>query len=522
MSPLTFQKGDKLMSIKTIMLTSALTIAFPWTLATASEIRIGFANEPLTLDPANHRNRDTETIIRNMYDGLVTRDGNMKVVPELVKSYTQVSPTVYDFVIRRGVKFHDGSEMTLDDVKFTLDRLTVDGAMDGQTSPRKSLMGPVSKIEKLDEDTIRIHLSEPWPILPAMLPNQQIVSEAFVKANGENALATKVNGTGPFKLVDWRKGETIIMERFDDYYGGSPDVPPVGKACVERAIFKVIPENASRVAALLAGDVDIITELPAFSVSQIKNNPNTDVMSVNGTRSFFIALNNEGSIFNNLKVRQAMAHAVDKNLIVDKLFNGTAALIDGILSPDAFAYNPDLITYDYDPAKAKALLAEAGYPDGIDVTLETEGAYKDTAEAIGALMGKSGIRVSIVTGENSQLVSKWRTQGTPKTGDMWLTSWGNGSLDPYDIFVPTHRSNDRGNSSGYANPELDKLLDDAGIETDVAKRAALYQQAETIVNRDLPYIYLWVPQDIYGVSKRLSGWKPSADSRIHLHDACVN
>lgn len=510
------------MRLKTIAFASALAFTCSLNTAMASEIRIGFANDPLTLDPANHRNRDTETIIRNMYDGLVTRDGDMKVVPELIESYSQVSPTVYDFVIRSGVKFHDGSTMTAGDIKFTLDRLTVDGAMNGQTSPRKSLLGPVEKVEELENNIIRIHLSEPWPILPAMLPNQQIVSEAFVKAHGDEALATQVNGTGSFKLVEWRKGDSVIMERFEDYYGGSPDVPPVGKACVERAISKVIPENASRVAALLAGDVDIITELPAFSVSQIKNNPNTDVMTVNGTRSFFIAMNNEGSALKDVKVRQALAYAVDKKLIVDKLFNGTAALINGILSPDAFAYNPDLITYDYNPEKAKSLLAEAGYPDGIELTLETEGAYKDTAEAIGAVMSKAGVRISVVTGEASQLVSKWRTQGKPKSGDLWLTSWGNGSLDPYDIFVPTHRTNDRGNSAGYANPQVDQLLDAAGVEADTEKRASLYKEAETIVNKELPYIYLWVPQDIYGVSKRLSGWKPSADSRIHLHDACIN
>jgi len=104
---------------------------------------------------------------------------------------------------------------------------------------------------------------------------------------------------------------------------------------------------------------------------------------------------------------------------------------------------------------------------------------------------------------------------------MYFSSWGNGSLDPYDIFVPTHRSGDRGNSAYYANPELDKLLDQASVELDVAKRADLYKQAETIINADVPYVYLWVPQDIYGVSKRVKGWKPSADSRINLHDTCV-
>jgi peptide/nickel transport system substrate-binding protein len=286
-------------------------------------------------------------------------------------------------------------------------------------------------------------------------------------------------------------------------------------------IFRIIPENASRVAALLAGDVDIINELPAHSIAQVSNNPNTRVMTVNGTRSFFIALNNQGEIFDDVRVRKAAMHAIDRKLIIDKLLAGNAAAISGILSPDAFGKNTSLPDYAYDPEMAKKLLAEAGYPDGVDVEMDSEGAFKDIAEAVGSLLTKVGIRTKVVVGEGSQLGSKWRTKGAPKTGDMFFTSWGNGSLDPFDIFVPTHRTNDRGNSAGYANPELDKILDEAGVELDVARRAAMYNRAEAMVNADLPYLYLWVPQDIYGVSARLTGWQPSADSRINLHDACV-
>ena len=501
---------------------SALAVALPLGFAQAQELRIGFTLDADTLDPANHRKRETETIIRNIYDGLVTRDSGMKVVPELAQSFTQVSPTVYDFVIRSGVKFHDGSEMTAEDVKFTLDRITVENAMGGQTSPRKSLLGPVNKVEVVNGNTVRVHLAEPWPILPAMLPNQQVVSKAFVEKVGHEGLATQTNGTGPFRMVDWRPGDSIILERFEDYYGGSADIPPVGKACVERVIFKFIPENASRVASLLAGDVDIINELPPFSIDQVKASGNADVMTVNGTRSFFIALNNKGEIFDDVKVRQAVAHAIDRQLIIDRILGGNAVAINGILSPDAFGFKEGLTEYGYDPEKAKALLAEAGYPDGIDVTLDVEGAFKDTAEAVGSLLTQAGIRTTVQVGEGAQVNAKWREQGDNKEGDMFFTSWGNGSLDPYDIFVPTHRTMDRGNTAAYANPALDSLLDQASVELDAEKRAMLYHQAQDIITADLPYVYLWLPQDIYGVSKRLSGWKPSADSRINLHDACVN
>lgn len=488
----------------------------------ADDLIVGFTLDADTLDPANHRKRETETIIRNLYDGLVTRDANMLVVPELAESITQVSATEYDFRIRKGVKFHDGTDLTAEDVKFTLDRVVKDGGMaEGVTSPRQGLMGPVSSIDVIDGDTVRITLKEPWPILPAMLPNQQIMSKAWVEKMGNEAVATAENGTGPFRLVEWRKGDAIIMARFDDYYGGAPDIAPVGKACVDRVIFKIIPESASRVAALLAGEVQIINELPAFSIPQVEANEGTQVMTVNGTRSFFISMNMQGAYFGDLKVRQAAAMAIDKQLLIDRILGGNASAIDGILSPDAFGAS-ELPHVAYDPEGAKALLAEAGFPDGIDVTMDTEAAYKDTAEAIGSMLTKAGIRTTVAVGEGAQLSDKWRTKGGPKSGDLYFTSWGNGSLDPFDIFTPTHRTNDRGNSSGYSNPALDDLLDKAGVEMDVEKRRAMYHEAELMITADLPNLYLWVPKDIYGVSKRVTGWQPSADSRINLHDACLN
>lgn len=499
----------------------ALLIAAP--AVQAQELIVGFTRDADTLDPANHRNRETETIIRNVYDGILTRSSDMQIHPEIAESYTQVSPTVYDFKIRSGVKFHDGSDLTIDDVKFTLDRVIREGGMgDGQTSPRQSLMGPVASVEIVGDDTIRVTLSEPWPLLPAMLPHQQVVSKAHVEAVGSEGMATQAMGAGPFRLAEWRRGDSVILERFDDYYGGADGIPTSGPACVERVIFQVIPESASRVAALLSGDVHIINELPPHSMNQVANSPNAEVMTVNGTRSFFIAMNNEGDIFDDVRVRQAVAHAIDRDLIIDRILGGTATRIEGILSPDAFGKNHELPAYQYDPERARALLAEAGYPDGISVTLDTEGALRDTAEAIGSLLTNAGINTRIVVGEGTLLTQKWRTQGGPKEGDMYLSSWGNSTLDPFDIFVPTHRTNDRGNSAGYSSAALDALLDEAGVEVDRERRADLYQQAEALVNAEVPYIYLWVPQDIYGVSTRLSNWSPSPDSRINLHRACLD
>ncbi len=500
----------------------ALSIAAGLAAAQAAEIRVGFSQDAQTLDPGNHRNRETETIIRNLCDGLLTRDAAMKIVPEIAESYRQIDGTTWEFKIPKGLKTHSGQPFTAQDVAFTLDRLTKDKALGGQTSPRKSLLGPLASAEAKDEATVVVKLSAPWPILPAMLPFQEMVSQAHVKKVGDAALATQTDCVGPFKLVEWRRGDAIIMERDPNYFGGARDIPPVGPAKVDRVIFKIIPENATRVAALLAGEVDIVNELPPSALKQVEASDKASVAAVNGTRTFFIAMNMGKKPFDDPRVRKALNHAVDRKLIIDRILDGRATALNGVMSPDAFAFNADLPEYKYDPALAKKLLAEAGHPNGIELTIDVVGAFKPTAEAVAALMARAGIKANVQVWEGAVLSPMWAAADKRKDRDLYLTSWGNGALDPSDIMVPTLRSGGRGNSAGYANPKVDALLDAAETEPDQGKRAQMYKEAQALVNADAPWVFLWLPQDLYGVSKRLKGWKPQADSRINLHDASVD
>ena len=488
--------------------------------AQGSEIRVGFTQDALSLDPAIPGNRDTETIIRNMYDGLLTRDPSMKVVPELAESWRQVDPITYEFKLRDGVRFHDGTPMTAEDVKFTFERV-LQGKIGGVTNPRKDLLGPMQRVEVVDPHTVRFVMAVPWPLLPAMLPFQEIVSEAFVRSHGDQALVTQEDGTGPFRLEEWHRGDSIVMARFPGYYGGSPDIPPVGPARVDRVIYRIMPDDATRVTALLAGDVEIINALPVTAIRRVQASPETQVQTVNGTRSFFLSINNAKPPFNDLRVRQALNHAVDRKLIVAKLPNGLATPLNGPLSPDAFAFDPNLPEYAYDPAKAKALLAEAGAGDP-RLTIDTDGAGKEIAEAIAAMLGRSGITAKVQVWETSVLVPIWRDPGKRMDRDLFFTSWGNASLDPSDILMPTLRSGGRGNTAGYSNPQVDKLLDAADFETDTDKRRALYLRVQTIVHADAPWVFLWLPRDVYGVSKRVHGFKPQADGKINLSRATVD
>jgi peptide/nickel transport system substrate-binding protein len=335
-------------------------------------------------------------------------------------------------------------------------------------------------------------------------------------------MQTRPDGCGPFKLADWRRGEAVIMERFAEYYGGSTAIPGAGPAQLDRAIFRVLPENSSRVAALLAGEVDIIAELPASAMRQVEASRNAVVAKVNGTRTFFVAFNNAKPPFNDVRVRRALNHALDKNAIIQRILANTATPLRGVMSPDAFAFNPDLPEYKYDLDRAKALLAEAGVAPGTEMVIDTIGALREIAEAIAALLSRTGLRVRAQVWEGAVIGPTWVNAERRRDRDMYLTSWGNGSLDPSDIMLPTLRTGGRGNHSGFSNAEVDRLLDAAETEVDPEKRKAGYLRAQQIVSEQAPWIFLWLPQDLYGVSRRVQNWKPQADSRINLHRVRVS
>lgn len=487
----------------------------------ARELRVGFTQDALTLDPANHRNRETQTVIRNIHDGLMARSPDMQVVPEIAESMRVVDAATYEFRIRQGIRFHSGDPLTAEDVKFSLDRLTRQGAMGGQTSPRRDLLGPLESTTILDDGTVRLRLSQPWAPMVGIIPAQEIVNRRHVERVGQEGMQTRTDGCGPFRLVDWRRGEAVIMERFADYYGGSPGIPPVGPAQVDRVIFRVLPENASRVAALLAGEVDIINDLPPSAIRQVEASRNAQVMRVNGTRTFFVSMNVAKPPFNDVRVRRALNHALDKAVIISRVLAGTATPLRGVMSPDSFAFNADLPDYRFDLDRARALLADAGVPQGFEMVIDTTGATREVAEAIAALLSRTGLRVRTQMWEGAVINPTWMSAERRRDRDMYLSSWGNASLDPSDIMLPTLRSGGRGNSSGFSNAEVDRLLDAAEVEPDQGRRREMYGRAQRIVSEEAPWIFLWLPQDLYGVSRRIEGWRPQADSRINLHRARI-
>ena len=478
---------------------------------------VGMKNSILTLDPAMHRDRETETVIRNMFDGLVTRTTEMKIVPEIAESYEQTTPTEWIFKLRQGITFHNGEKLDADDVVFTFDRLLGEGAVSGKTSPRKGLLGTVTKVEKMDDYTVKFILSSPWPVFLKMLPHQQIVPKDYITEKGDAYFTEHPVGAGPFKFVKGDLSGEIVMERFEEYYGGAADLPPVGPAPAKTVVFKIMPETSSRVAALQRGEAHIIQEVPGHMVEHLEKDQNVTVKRTVGTRVHWIAMNNQMPPFDDRRVRIAMNYGVDMGSIVKTILGGNGQVLAGPLLPAAFGYNADLKPYGCDYEKAKQLLAEAGYQDGFNLVIDTKADKKEIAEAVASELRKVGVKASVRVWDWGVL-RPLLLNGERK---MATADWGNSTLDPYGILDPQFLIKGRGNYANYANQEVHDLLEKAAVVIDQAERARMYQRVQEIVHHDAAWIFGYGTDVIEACSANVENWEPSPDSRINLHDVTL-
>jgi len=446
-----------------------------------------------------------------MFDGLVTRNANMEIVPELAESWRMIDEKTWEFKLRQGVSWHNGDPFTAADVKFTLDRVLQPNRIDGKSSPRKGLLGLLEKVEIGDDHTVQLITSEPWPTLLAMLPFHEMVPKKYITQMGDKHFAENPIGTGPFRFVEWRKGEHILMEKFADYYGGAPGIPPVGPAQIDKLLFRPIPETATRVAALKAGECGLIQLLPPHLIDNVKNDDRTKVLTCSGTRSYFVGMNCTRPPFDDPRVRRAMNYAVDMQSIVDTILEGAATVLPGPLVPDAFGHDSTLPVYQQDSDKAKELLSEA---KGVAFELDCTQDLKEVAAAIAAQLAKVGVKAKLRVWEWGVL----RAELEKLKRDCFVGSWGNASLDPVGILNPTLRTGDRGNYTGYSNPKVDVLLDEAMKAMDVAKRKQLYHDAERAIHEDAPWVFGYSMKDIYAARKEVTNWKPTPDGRMNMHD----
>ncbi len=505
---------------------------------TRQVLTVALPSAPTSIDPADHRSRESETVIRNMFDGLVTRDTASGVHMELASAITWLDDQTLEVKLREGVKFHDGSALTADDVVFTFERIIKENAIEfpeAHTSPRKGLIAPLVAVEKKDDATVIMRFSGPWPPALQMLVHQQILPKAYLEKVGTEGFLKNPIGAGPFKFVSAKGMDEFVMARFDDYYGGAPDLAPVGPACVAEVVFRVIPEASTRVAALLAGEVDIIQSVPADLADTLAQTKGIQLKTGPGTRPLWMELNVSMAPFDDVRVRQALNHAVDKDLLVEALYGGRAVVLPGVLSPYNNYADPDLKPYAYDKDQASALLKAAGWSDNdnngmldkngqpFTFVIDTQESTRQIAEAVASQLRDVGIEANVRIWEYSVIQPKLLAGER----QAYMGDWGDSAFDPVGhMEAKWHgyvkgQSYGRGNFSTYNNPRVNELILAGETTADPETRKKVYYEAQTILYEEAPAVFLVLPEVIEAATARVQNWTPAADGRVNLHDVCV-
>lgn len=468
--------------------------------AQSGRLVVGVGADAETLDPHMSASLPTWNVARNVFDSLLVRDlKTFGYLPGLAESHRVVNDTTWQFKLRKGVKFHNGEDFNAEAVKFSIDRVL----NPDQKSPSRGLVALIDRVEIVDPLTVNIVTKKPMPMLrerftaPGFTGTVPMVPPRYVKEKGDQLFATSPVGTGPFRVARWVKGESIELEANPGYWGGAPKIKSV--------VLKAIPEPATRVAALLAGEVDIVAQVPPDAVDSIKRDPRyriseTDVDGIPPHVQFNTI---RGGPLADQRVRHALALSVDMDLVVKRLLRGHGVVRAMPLDPRAFGYNSNLSPRKPDLERAKRLLADAGHPGGQGISelvfiFPTGGRYlmgEAIAEYIAQQFGKLGVRVKLSPGEYGAWLAQMRDR---KSYDLGMIGWGGGGrFDVGDtMFFQLHSASP---FSSFASPEFDQVFDRARETMDPEARKQLYARAQEVAYNLVALMPAHQTNSIFGV-----------------------
>jgi len=469
--------------------------------------------EPRSLDPHVATSLNDFRIIINLYEGLVTfRDGTLEPAPALARSWEiSADGRVYTFHLERDVRFHDGTAFDAEAVKFNFERMLHDEHPYHDTGPfpLAFFFSVVEEVRVLDRHTVVFELREPFAPLLANLayPTGLIVSPAAVRQHGGNFGRHPV-GTGPFRFVEWSPKRRILLQRNAEYHAASPPLQTV--------VFRPLTDPMTRVAELMAGGVDMVTELSPTQVALLRDDPDFSVHEQAGPHLWFLILNTREGPFRDRRLRLAVNHAIDKRALVQRVLQDTAVVATGpVPAAFAWAYDDSLQAYPHDPERARALLEQAGYPAGLSLTfLVPQGgsgmlAPVQMATAIQGDLAKVGIQARIESYEWNSYLAKVNA-GLAGQGDMAQMAWMTNDPDtlPYLALRGAAVPEQGGFNSGYyANPKVDRLIEQARTTVDRDERAALYRELQRIIQRDVPWVVIASWKQHVVVDDRVRGFR---------------
>jgi len=470
--------------------------------------------EAATLDWQMHCDKNAHEIDRQIFDTLLRRNPTtLQLEGNLAESWRLLNETTWQFKLRRGVKFHNGEPFDGAAVKFSIERML----NPKQGAPGRTSIALIDHVDVLDPYTVNVVTAKPFPLLPVrMSPGQcgtvGILPPKYTAQVGDAGFAVKPVGTGPYRLVEWVKDDHLILEANPGYHFHPP--------AVERLVFRPVPELTTRVAALLSGQADLVSDIPPDEVGKITQSGVARIeVSTLGGFVIMVKITNYlmPGPWEDVRVRRAINYAVDMDTILKTVLEGYGQVLGVPLEKEAFGYDPNIKWYGYDPEKARALLREAGYPNGFDMTLHAPNhRYMNDVElmqAVAAMLGKVGIRAKVQVWEQSLYTTKWRQR---QLLPAYLVAWGGAGLFDGDLLVNSLYSHSA--LAIYKNAALDGLLLDAQGTNDAQKRKALYWKAQELIYQEAPILKAYQQAHIFGVSTRLD-WHPWIDNMLFLYDA---
>jgi peptide/nickel transport system substrate-binding protein len=444
----------------------------------------------------------------NVFDSLVERDWDGKIVPGLAESWNVVDDKTIDFKLRTGVKFHNGQDVTANDVKASMDHL-LDPSI---KAPSTSVFAAVKEAQVLDPMSVRLVLSKTDArIFDVLANNFSVLPGQYLKDVGVDGFAKKPIGSGPYMFVEWVKDDHLTLEANPNYWDGSYK----GKPQVKTVILRPVTDPATRLADLRSGAADMIMDVPSDQVPALKSGGFT-VVEKDTTQHDYVYIDTTKDTPLKIKeVRQALNYAVDKDSIVQSLIGGFGRPLVGPLSQLLLGYNSDVKPYAFDPAKAKTLLATAGAPQGFAVDMDmTSSLPSSLAEAVVAELGDVGIKVKLNILETAVYNDKWvKKQLSPLYYNRWSTFSDPALLDLL--------AGCKGFLSAYCNQDAQQYLDAGAATLDQAKRDTAYKQAVSILADDPYAIYLYQLKSLTGMSSKVSGWKAHGTSYVLFTNAAI-
>lgn len=466
-------------------------------------LTIAMGAEPESLDPVKMTSAPAATVGEHVIQRLIYMEENGSLTPMLATSWSaNADSTVWTFQIRQGVTFHDGAPLNAEAVKINLDRFINPDVR----AAYRFLLGSVQEVRVTGPYTIELRLAQPFAPILSHLSHSfiGIVSPRQLQGLPVTGTFEIPIGTGPYRMVSWNRGDAVRMVRNDAYWGPKPAIPNL--------VFRFIPEESARIVALETGEADAIMAVPPQDVARLERDPNINVVKQTTVRTIYIGFNNQKAPFNDPRVRRALNHAINKQAIVDSIFQGGAVVADAPVVSAVFGHT-SVGPYAYNPTEARRLLAEAGFPNGLDMVLHhPTGRYPldaTVAQAVQDMLRAVGVRATLQTREWSAYLQFTSQPPQQADYDAYMLGWGTVTLDSdYGLYALLHTRqwNPNGNNRGfYSNTRVDEILDRARVETNPQNRRTMYNEAIRLIWNDAPWIYLYNAGQINAVRSNVQG-----------------